>query len=169
MYNGTVSPRYSLSSDVSLLDSVSGRRKGTGTVMAASSEQTLTRTEQALSACSGALLTSAFVTPLDVVKVRMQSPTGAFSAECPCCSSLHRASSAAVALRVARHEVGPCAIEPSSSRDNFRTMSHPRASALLPPRPVRPSPSAEASWHALSVVRRRAFCRCGRACSPRLS
>ena len=65
---------------------------------------TITPAETALSACSGAILTSLFVTPLDVIKVKMQHNSSVMQLECEhaACSGT---SSYSVMLRVARHEV----------------------------------------------------------------
>lgn len=61
----------------------------------------ITRKEQALSACSGAVLTSMFTTPLDVVKVRLQQGQSLMEA-CGCCAP--RLDTSSVMIRVARHE-----------------------------------------------------------------
>jgi solute carrier family 25 protein 39/40 len=61
----------------------------------------ITWAETSAAACSGAVLTSIFITPLDVVKVRMQHP-GRGAAACKCCSSA--TSTRSIMLRVARHE-----------------------------------------------------------------
>ena len=60
--------------------------------------------ESALSACSGAALTTVFVTPLDVVKVRMQNPAQQASVAACEHTSCAGSSSTSVMLRVARHE-----------------------------------------------------------------
>ena len=70
--------------------------------------------ETSVAACSGALLTSLFTTPLDVARVRMQAPGAAAAAlaPCECCPPAAASASAAppalstssTMLRVARHE-----------------------------------------------------------------
>ena len=57
--------------------------------------------EQAVSACSGAVLTSLFITPLDVVKVKMQHNSSIMQLPCEhaACSGT---SSYSVLMRVAR-------------------------------------------------------------------
>ena len=74
--------------------------------------------EQALSACSGAVLTSLFVTPLDVIKVKMQHNSSITQLQCEhaACAGT---SSTSMLMRVARHEV--------------RHSRHPGASAQHPP------------------------------------
>lgn len=48
------------------------------------SSTTITPTQQMMASCSGALITSALVTPFDVIKIRIQSAAAA-SSQCPKC------------------------------------------------------------------------------------
>ena len=60
--------------------------------------------EQALAACSGAVITSLITTPLDVAKVRMQNPaTVVVDCEHATCNGAGTSSSSMM-MRVARHE-----------------------------------------------------------------
>ena len=60
--------------------------------------------EQALAACSGAVITSVITTPLDVAKVRMQNPaTVVVDCEHATCNGAGTSSSSMM-MRVARHE-----------------------------------------------------------------
>ena len=61
----------------------------------------ITWLETSAAACSGAILTSLFMTPLDVVRVRMQHPEAALIAAS---GSVPLTSASSVMLRVARHE-----------------------------------------------------------------
>ena len=63
----------------------------------------LTWIETSTAACSGAVVTSLLITPLDVAKVRMQASAGAMQV-CECCEVSSSMSTSSVILRVARHE-----------------------------------------------------------------
>ena len=67
----------------------------------ASEPPRITWLETSAAACSGAILTSLFMTPLDVVRVRMQHPEAALIAAS---GSVPLTSASSVMLRVARHE-----------------------------------------------------------------
>lgn len=81
--------------------SVQERMSDGGGSSSASEPPRITWLETSAAACSGAILTSLFMTPLDVVRVRMQHPDAALIAAS---GSVPLTSASSVMLRVARHE-----------------------------------------------------------------
>ena len=90
---------------------------GASTSAAGQSEAPVRLSEQVISACSGSFLTTLFVTPLDVVRVRMQAATPQLVAECEH-ASCAGASSSSVSLSF--YESFPSYIEDVFYRDRSK-------------------------------------------------